>query len=79
MTGTLKWGLSPLDYREHLIEEWGNHPIGVLEALCGHRLVMITPLLSVPACKRCEACMAHLIIINDGGLSGPPHPRPTAG
>ncbi|MGH3844019.1 MAG: hypothetical protein ACRDS0_21620 [Pseudonocardiaceae bacterium] len=60
VTGTLKWGLSPLDYREHLIDEWGDHPIGVLKALCGHRLMMITPLLSLPACKRCEACMAHL-------------------
>jgi hypothetical protein len=41
---TPKWGLSVLDWQSHAIEEHGDHPIGVLIAQCGHRLMIVTSL-----------------------------------
>jgi hypothetical protein len=52
----IKWGLSPLDWRRHAVDERRDHPIGVYVAQCGHLLLMVTPLLSEPAGSRCEAC-----------------------
>ena len=44
MSPAVKWGLSPLDWRSHAIDEGGDHPIGVLIAECGHRLMIVTSL-----------------------------------
>lgn len=49
----MKWGLSPLDWRSHAIDDQRDHPLGVLKAECGHLLMMITP------CTRCPtACVS---------------------
>jgi hypothetical protein len=36
-----RWGLSPLDWHAHAIDELTHHPIGVYVARCGHRLMML--------------------------------------
>ena len=54
----MKWGLSVLDWRSHLIDERSDHPIGVLIAQCGHRLMVITTLHDAPNGKRCDQCAA---------------------
>jgi hypothetical protein len=44
----IKWGLSPLDWRNHAVDEWADHPIGVYRAQCGHLLMIVTALLAMP-------------------------------
>jgi hypothetical protein len=40
----MKWGLSPLDWRSHAINERADHPSGVLIADCDHRpMIIATP------------------------------------
>jgi hypothetical protein len=56
VSAVVKWGLSPLDWRSHAVDEWADHPIGVYRAQCGHLLMMVTALLKMPYGKRCEAC-----------------------
>jgi len=48
--------LSPLDWHSHAIDEGGYHPIGVLIAECGHRLMIVTSLHDQPNGRPCEAC-----------------------
>ncbi len=55
----MTWRLSPLDWRSHAIDERGVHPIGVLIAECGHRLMMVTTLHDQPYGTPCEACAAQ--------------------
>jgi hypothetical protein len=52
----IKWGLSVLDWRNHAIDEWADHPIGVLKAECGHLLLMVTTLHNEPTGRVCEEC-----------------------
>jgi hypothetical protein len=52
----MKWGLSPLDWCSHAINEYRDHPIGVLIAECGHRLMTVTTLHDRPYGQTCEAC-----------------------
>ncbi len=54
----MKWGLSVLDWRSHAIDECRDHPLGVLKAECGHRLMMVTTLYDRPYGAPCEACAA---------------------
>lgn len=55
----IKWGLSIIDWQYHAVEEFGDHPIGVYLAQCGHRLVMATQLHTEPISTRtCEGCAA---------------------
>ncbi|MGH3673777.1 MAG: hypothetical protein ACRDSH_24620 [Pseudonocardiaceae bacterium] len=56
MTPVIKWGLSVVDWQRHAIEEYGDHPIGVYIARCGHRLMMVTELHEEPAGRLCETC-----------------------
>ena len=56
MSPAVKWGLSPLDWRSHAIDEGGDHPIGVLIAECGHRLMIVTSMHDQPNGRPCEAC-----------------------
>jgi hypothetical protein len=58
VSAVIKWGLSPLDWRNHAVDEWADHPIGVYRAHCGHLLMMVTTLLEMPYGKLCEACAA---------------------
>ena len=53
--GRRRWGLSPLDWRSHVIDDRRDHPIGVLKAECGHLLMMVTTLHEAP----CDACAAQ--------------------
>ncbi|MGH3833943.1 MAG: hypothetical protein ACRDRS_26470, partial [Pseudonocardiaceae bacterium] len=52
----LRWGLSVLDWLTHAIDERRDHPLGVLTARCGHRLMMVTPLREAPFGTPCRAC-----------------------
>ncbi len=54
----MKWGLSPLDWCSHAIDERRDHPLGVLKAECGHLLMMVTTLRDRPFGAPCEACAA---------------------
>ncbi len=54
----VKWGLSILDWRAHAVDEHAWHPTGVYKAACSHTLLMVTPLLTDPAGKPCDACAA---------------------
>jgi hypothetical protein len=66
----MKWGLSPLDWRSHAIDERAYHPIGVLRAECGHLLMMVTTLHERPNGTPCEACadqqLARVVIPGQG-------------
>jgi hypothetical protein len=44
-----RWGLSPLDWHAHAIDEYADHPHGVYVARCGHRLLMGTCLNDEPS------------------------------
>ena len=56
---SVRWGLSPLDWCSHAIDERGDHPIGVLKAECGHLLMMVTTLHDRPNGAPCEVCAAQ--------------------
>jgi hypothetical protein len=43
MSGVPRWGLSPLDWHAHSVEQDAEHPYGVLIAQCGHRLLHPDP------------------------------------
>ncbi len=60
----MKWGLSPLDWRRHAVDEWADHPIGVYKAQCGHLLLMVTELNTEPAGSRCAACIGVLLAVS---------------
>ncbi len=55
MSAAPRWGLSPLNWRSHAIDERRDHPIGVLIADCGHRL-MTVHLHDRPHRTPCDAC-----------------------
>ena len=48
----IRWGLSVLDWHSHAIDEWGDHPIGVFKAECGHLLMVVTTLHDRPTGSR---------------------------
>lgn len=77
MSGAMKWGLSPLDWRSHVIDERRDHPIGVLKAECGHLLMMVTALHEAPYGTPCDACAAQRL--RGDPLSRPVRPRSAAG
>ena len=55
----MKWGMSPLDWRCHAINEHRDHPNGVLIAECGHRLMIVTSLHDRSYGEPCETCTAQ--------------------
>lgn len=55
----IKWGLSPLDWCSHAIDERRDHPIGVLRAECSHLLMMVTILHDRPYGTPCQTCAAQ--------------------
>jgi len=67
---SLRWALSPLDFRAHAVTELDDHPIGVLIARCGHRLPMVVELDAQPPGAPCPACA----IAVDPELSEPRQP-----
>lgn len=54
--GSLRWALSPLDFRAHAVTEIDDHPIGVLIARCGHRLPMVVEFDPEPPGAPCSTC-----------------------
>jgi hypothetical protein len=52
----MKWGLSVLDWHHHAVDDRADHPVGVYKALCGHLLMMVTPLHTELYGRPCEAC-----------------------
>jgi hypothetical protein len=52
----MKWGMSPLDWRCHAINEHRDHPNGVLIAECGHRLMIVTNLYDHSYGEPCKTC-----------------------
>lgn len=56
---SVRWGFSVLDWHTHAIDPCRDHPIGVLIAECGHRLMMATTLRETPGGTPCEVCAAQ--------------------
>ena len=50
------WGRSILDWRAHLIDPLGEHPIGCYRAVCGHTLLAVTELRPSPLGEVCPDC-----------------------
>jgi hypothetical protein len=56
------WGVSILDFRAHAVEDQYalRHRL-VYTAVCGHLLMMGTPLHETPPGKTCEVCAEHQV------------------
>lgn len=52
-----RWGLSPLDWKAHLVDPAARHPRGAWMARCGHLLAVATTLSRVAPGHRCEQCL----------------------
>jgi hypothetical protein len=51
-----RWGMSPLDWRAHAIDEQAQHPYGLYLTPCGHQLLAITVLHESPPGRICPTC-----------------------
>jgi hypothetical protein len=51
-----RWGMSPLDWRAHAIDEQAQHPYGLYLTRCGHQLLAITVLHENPPGRICPTC-----------------------
>ncbi|MGQ0717890.1 MAG: hypothetical protein ACT4NP_11370 [Pseudonocardiales bacterium] len=65
----MKWGLSSLDWRSHAIDERRDHPIGVLKAECGRRLMMVVTLHEAPNGPPCPHCAAKQLEVAQVALT----------
>lgn len=52
---SLRWVLSPLDYRAHVLAE-GDQTVGVVAARCGAVLPMVFPVHAQPPGRPCPPC-----------------------
>ncbi|MGH3720105.1 MAG: hypothetical protein ACRDRI_14935 [Pseudonocardiaceae bacterium] len=52
-----RWGVSPLDWQSHAIDEDADHPYGVYVARCGQGLFMGTSLYDEPPGWICLTCL----------------------
>ena len=55
MPGPLRWVLSPLDYRTHVLAD-GDQPVGVVKARCGAALPVVFPVHDQPSDRPCPPC-----------------------
>ena len=55
MSGSLRWVLSPLDYRTHVLAD-GDQPVGVVKARCGAALPVVFPVHDQPSDRPCPPC-----------------------
>jgi hypothetical protein len=55
VSGPLRWVLSPLDYRTHVLAE-GDQPVGVVVARCGAVLPVVFPGREQPSKRPCPPC-----------------------
>jgi hypothetical protein len=53
--GPLRWVLSPLDYRTHVLAD-GDQPVGVVKARCGAVLPVVFPVHDQPSDRPCPPC-----------------------
>jgi hypothetical protein len=55
VSGPLRWVLSPLDYRAHVLVEGDQH-VGVVAARCGAVLPVVFPVRDQPPGRPCPPC-----------------------
>jgi hypothetical protein len=55
VSGSLRWVLSPLDYRTHVLAE-GDPAVGVVAARCGAVLPVVFPVRDQPSSRPCLSC-----------------------
>jgi hypothetical protein len=55
VSGPLRWALSPLDYRAHVLAD-GERSQGVVTARCGALLPMVFPVQDQPSSRPCPPC-----------------------
>jgi hypothetical protein len=53
--GPLRWVLSPLDYRTHVLAD-GDQAVGVVKARCGAVLPVVFPVHDQPTGRPCPPC-----------------------
>ena len=53
----VRWGLSPRDWKAHVVDPCGLHSREFYIAICGRILVAGTPLSRVPQWHRCPGCL----------------------
>jgi hypothetical protein len=59
VSGPLRWVLSPLDYRAHVLAD-GDQAVGVVKARCGAVLPVVFPVHDQPSGRRCPSCEVTL-------------------
>jgi hypothetical protein len=69
--GPLRWVLSPLDYRTHVLAD-GDRPVGVAKARCGAVLPMVFPVHDQPSDRPCPPCEVILRLTAPGGFARKP-------
>ncbi len=63
---TIKWAPSGLDHYSHAIPPLAQHPVGVLEAECGHPLPPGLTLDEDTSGLRCPQCLLELLARTPG-------------
>jgi hypothetical protein len=64
VSGSLRWVLSPLDYRTHVLID-GDQPVGVVKARCGAVLPVVFPVRDQPSDRSCPSCEVILRVDSD--------------
>jgi len=64
VSGPLRWVLSPLDYRTHVLVN-GDEPRGVAKAGCGAVLPVVFPVRDQPSGRPCRPCEVILGVYAD--------------
>jgi hypothetical protein len=59
VSGPLRWVLSPLDYRTHVLVD-GDQAVGVVKARCGAVLPVVFPVRDGPSGRPCPPCEVTL-------------------
>jgi hypothetical protein len=69
--GPLRWVLSPLDYRTHVLAD-GDQPMGVVKARCGAALPVVFPVHDQPTGRPCPPCEVILRVAAPGRFARKP-------
>lgn len=69
--GPLRWVLSPLDYRTHVLAD-GDQPAGVVKARCGAVLPVVFPVHDQPSDRPCPPCEVILRLAVPGRFARKP-------
>lgn len=64
VSGSLRWVLSPLDYRTHVLVD-GDQPVGVVKARCGAVLPVVFAVRDQPSDRSCLPCEVILRVYSD--------------